>query len=73
MTASVFTSKLQSDINYRKNYKLNIYQVDVYGEDNESMSFEVSAKSMAAATAVAVKRRANESMTDIQYINVTAI
>ena len=72
MTASVFTSKLQSDINYRKNYKLKIYQVDVYGEDNESMSFEVSAKSMAAATAVA-ERRANESMTDIQYINVTAI
>lgn len=74
MTATVFTSEFQND-RFNKSRRLfnnDLFQVEVYGEDNESMTFEVMADSMTAATAEA-ERMAMENMIDIQYINVTAM
>ena len=74
MTTTVFTSNLESNSfsTSRKLFNHDIFQVEVYGEDNESMTFEVMVDSMAAATAEA-ERMAMENMIDIQYINVTAM
>lgn len=74
MTATVFTSEFQNDRfnESRRLFNHDLFQVEVYGEDYESMTFEVMADSMTAATAEA-ERMAMENMIDIQYINVTAM
>lgn len=74
MTATVFTSEIQNDRfnESRRLFNHDLFQVEVYGEDNESITFEVMADSMTAATAEA-ERMAMENMIDIQYINVTAM
>ena len=73
MTTSVFTSKSYNSFNTsRKSFKQGIYQVEAYGEDNESITFEVMADSMAEATAEAA-RMAMANMIDLQYVSVTAM
>ena len=73
MTTSVFTSKLDNSFNKsRKSFKQAIYQVEAYGEDNESITFEVMANSMSEATAEA-ERIAMADMIDLQYVSVTAM
>lgn len=73
MTTSVFTSVIDNSIkSSRKSTKQALFQVEAYGEDNESISFEVMANSMAEATAEA-ERIAMADMIDLQYVSVTAM
>lgn len=75
MTTTTFTTHSSNDNfkrGHRKSYMFsqNIYQVEVYGEDNDYMSFEIMADTCAEATQTA-EQLAMESMIDISYINIT--
>ena len=72
MTTTIFTSENKSATRNRKCFIATsqlIYQVTVYGEDNETDTFEVMADNYAAAVAQA-ENRASERMIDINYIDV---
>lgn len=73
MTTTSLTTT--TDFGFRKNrnrskfFSRNIYQVEVYGEEGECLSYEIMADTAAEATATA-EQLANDDMVDINYINV---
>lgn len=78
MTATTFTQHERTAAGTRRNNRMsrlfnqNIYQVEVYGEDGEYISFEVMADTVTEATAEA-ERMAWDEMTNIQFINITVM
>ena len=73
MTTTSLTTT--TEFGFRKNrsrskfFSRNIYQVEVYGEEGECLSYEIMADTAAEATATA-EQLANDDMVDINYINV---
>ncbi len=70
MVHTIFTSEIKSR---RRNSRFqDIYEVFVYGEDNEFASFEIMADTASEATAEA-ERLVSDDFVNIAYITVNNI
>ena len=72
MTSTLFTSEQNETRRNRKSFIATsqlIYQVTVYGEENETETFEVMADDYAGAAAQA-QNIAYDRMIDIAYIDI---